>query len=270
MKTLVCIFSLSLLLPAFAGSQDSTNDTTKTRFRLTPERRIERRDLSNMKRFGGIVRKENSAFGKVVFLNAQKLVPASAFKQTLDYFDYEIHPLMEMKDVASVNLTNPSADIAKAGGKVGVVLGESADLPALLVAPELGWAVVNVAALKAGCKDNETLAARARKELMRAFALAGGASFMARGALVLEPGVRTPADLDPLPECSYGAEVRYALQTGLPGYGVTPWKQVTYKQACQEGWAHSPTNEYQQKIWDRIHKLPSNPMKIEFDPKKGE
>lgn len=262
MKTLIGILSLSLSLAAFADGPASTNATPKSRFWATPERVAERRDFSNMRRFGGILRKENSAFGKVVFLNAQKLVPASAFKPALAYIDYEIHPLLEMKDVASANLTNPSADIAKAGGKIGVVLGESADLPALLVAPELGWAVVNVTALKADCKDDAVLAARARKELLRAFALAAGASFMAPGSLVLEPGVRTPSGLDPLPEFGYGADIRLALQNGLPGYGVTPWKQVTYKQACQEGWAHSPTNEFQKKIWDRVHKLPTNPLPL--------
>ena len=59
------------------------------------------------------------------------------------------------------------------------------------------------------------------------------------------------------------------LERLLPTYGLMPWKQTTYKKACQEGWAPAPTNEYQKAIWDKIHSVPANPMKIEFDPKKG-
>ena len=55
----------------------------------------------------------------------------------------------------------------------------------------------------------------------------------------------------------------------LKNLGVTPAYQRTYKQACIEGWAPNPTNEYQKAIWDRVHAAPKNPMKIEFDPKKG-
>ena len=44
---------------------------------------------------------------------------------------------------------------------------------------------------------------------------------------------------------------------------------MTYKEACEEGWAPAPTNEIQKAIWDKVRATPKNPMKIEFDPKKG-
>ena len=44
----------------------------------------------------------------------------------------------------------------------------------------------------------------------------------------------------------------------------------TYKKACQEGWVSAPTNDIQKAIWDKVHAAPKNPMKIEFDSKKGD
>lgn len=264
MKCLIYGLALCLVVPALAETNAPAATAKKPRksLRLTPEQWAERKQQSMMKRFGGTVRKEGSAFGKVVFLNAQKTVAAKDLKRTLDYIDDEIHPLWELKEVDSVKLTNPSADIAKAGGKVGVVIGESADLPALTVAPEEGWAVVNVAPLKDGA-EGEKLAHRVRVELMRAFALASGAAFASRDPIVMVPGIRTASDLDPLQEFSYGVDVRFAVSRNLPGFGVTPWNQKTYKQACEEGWAPNPTNDVQKKIWDKVHQLPTNPLPLE-------
>jgi hypothetical protein len=55
----------------------------------------------------------------------------------------------------------------------------------------------------------------------------------------------------------------------LSRIGVTQPEFTTYRKACKEGWAPTPTNDVQKAIWDRIHATPKNPMKIEFDPKKG-
>lgn len=221
------------------------------------------------RRHGGYVRKAGSAYGKVVFLNAQKRVPREALGAAFKEIDLNVHPIWTFEDVEGVKLTNPKADIAKRGGNVGVVLGECADLPALVVAPEEGWAVVNVAMLAEGTSDAEKIASRVRKELLRAFALAGGASFMARGAIVMRGTVRTAKELDSIPEESYGVDALMALENGLPNYGVMPWRQTTYKRACREGWAPQPTNEYQRAIWNDIRQIPNNPIKIEFDPAKG-
>jgi len=57
--------------------------------------------------------------------------------------------------------------------------------------------------------------------------------------------------------------------TYLKALGVKPAEKTTYRKACREGWAPAPTNEVQQAIWDKVHQIPANPMKIEFDPKKG-
>jgi hypothetical protein len=55
----------------------------------------------------------------------------------------------------------------------------------------------------------------------------------------------------------------------LLSLGVRPFRRVSYRKACEEGWAPSPTNDIQKAIWNAVHSVPKNPMKIEFDPKKG-
>ena len=51
--------------------------------------------------------------------------------------------------------------------------------------------------------------------------------------------------------------------------GVYPKRYVTYRAACIRGWAPAPTNAAQKAVWDKVRAIPKNPMKIEFDPKKG-
>ena len=58
-------------------------------------------------------------------------------------------------------------------------------------------------------------------------------------------------------------------QRRLKALGITKKISATYLDACEQGWAPAPTNEYQKAIWDKVHAAPKNPMKIEFDPKKG-
>lgn len=35
--------------------------------------------------------------------------------------------------------------------------------------------------------------------------------------------------------------------------GIAPYVATTYRQACADGWAPAPTNEYQKAIWDSFH-----------------
>lgn len=234
--------------------------------KLTPEQRAERRSRIQMKQFGGYVRKPNSAIGKVVFLNAQKTVPSADFSKALKVIDETVHPLLEVKDVDSFNVQNPGDDIKNAGGKIGVVIADTPGLPSLLTAPEAGWAIVNVAALKEGA-DREKLAHRVRVEILRAFAFAGGA-FMPRDPVVLRADVLCAKDLDRLTELGYGSDVQTSFERSLPWRGVTPWKQVTYEQACKQGWAPKPTNDFQKVIWNDVYAIPDKPIEIKFDPKR--
>ena len=245
-----------------------TNAPAVKKVKRTPEEIQARADSYIERRHGGYVRKAGSAHGKVVFLNAQKRVSAEELKPAFKEIDINVHPIWTLEKVDSVSLPNPKADIVKHGANLGVVLVESPNLPMLVTAPEDGWAIVNITAIAADETDAKKISSRVRKELLRAFALTGGCAFMARGAILLRGTVLTPKDLDLIPEESYGVDALVALENNLPNYGVMPWKQMTYKRACREGWAPSPTNEYQKAIWDKIHQLPTEPIKIKPETKK--
>ena len=138
----------------------------------------------------------------------------------------------------------------------------------LLTAPENGFATVNVRLLKADGPDGEKLKARFVKEAWRAFVyLLGGGNDTQPGCL-MKP-VSSLASLDGLSSATPCPMMANAVANGAAMFGIRPERTVTYRQACQEGWAPAPTNDVQKAIWDKVHAIPQNPMKIEFDPKKG-
>lgn len=246
-----------------AGTSAPTNGVAKKKVgKLTPEEFRARRRASEMKRFGGYLRKDGTASGKVVFLNAQRRIPAASLRRACEHIEDHVHPVWELKDVQGVKVSNPLADIRAAGGEIGVVIIDDPDLPALVTAPEVGWAEVNVGALTPFVENDDNLAARTRKEILRAFALIGGGAFMTRDPIVMRPDIRKPQELDLIGHEEYGLDVIMALERGLPLAGVKPWQVETYKKACEEGWAHSPTNDFQKRVWDKVHQLPTNPLPL--------
>jgi hypothetical protein len=143
---------------------------------------------------------------------------------------------------------------------------DDASLPTLLSAPEDGWAFVNVA--KLGRNDDPFFESRVTKEISRGFAILCGA-FMSQYANPLVSCITKPEQLDAIEKATLPFDSLIRIPTYLDGYGISPYEPYSYMDACQEGFAPAPTNEVQQAIWDKVHAIPSNPMKIEFDPKKG-
>lgn len=250
-----------------AGATNAPLMATKPKRTFEPGE-FERRARANYERkSGGTIRKANSARGAVLVVNAQDKVSRADLDPALRHINETIHPILEYKEVKEVKVANPKEDIARLGGKVGVVVVDVADSPALTVAPEEGWAIVNVRPLSADGAAADVLAARVRKEVLRGFALAGGCSFMARGQIVVREGVHTAKDLDSVSIEEYGVDVQMALGRLLPSYGVIPWTQTTYRKACREGWAPPPTNDIQRAVWEKVHQIPDKPITIKYDPK---
>ena len=77
------------------------------------------------------------------------------------------------------------------------------------------------------------------------------------------------AELDKIVGEQFGIDTMMGVVKHLPEIGVVPDQRITYREACRKGIAPAPTNEYQKAIWEKEHAVPKNPMKIEFDPKKG-
>ena len=139
--------------------------------------------------------------------------------------------------------------------------------PPMIVAPEERWAEVNTAALCADLKSTEAISkfssVRLRKLIMRAFAYAASAGGSGFRNNILD--ATTVKELDYRDEALPEEAVMLALDN-LKKYGIEPSEKSTYFNACREGWAPQPTNEYQKAIWEKVHSIPDTPLKIEFDP----
>ena len=64
-----------------------------------------------------------------------------------------------------------------------------------------------------------------------------------------------------------GARV-YGTMENLKSLGVTPMEVTTCRQVCRLGWAPAPANEYQKAVWEELHAIPTEPIKIKPEEKK--
>ena len=215
---------------------------------------------------GGRIRRANSASGWFILVNAAKDIPVETLNAVLAVIEKRAKVMTKTVAADGCKSADAKAAIAKAGGKLGVLLVSEVGAPSLVVAPEDGWAVVNTTALAAGNPAPDVLQSRIRKELLRAFAFVAGGAYAARGDFLMRD-VKTPQDLDGLRMEDFGIDLLRRFEEGIPSYGITPWHETTYLRACQEGWAPAPTNDAQRAIWEKVHAIPDKPMTIKYDPK---
>ena len=263
-KTVIAV--LAALLAIHATAEEVRK---KPRRQLTPEQMAEREERDRQRMIGGgIVRKEGSAKGMFAILNAQDKVAEEGFLPVVGNIDSTLAVKVSILKADGVTPGNMASKIKDAGATIGVGLVVDANLPTLLAAPESGWAIVNVMKLAEGCRDDKVLASRVRKEILRGLAFATGCAYTTVADPLMRDVVK-PSDVDALRSEEFGFEIRNRFSVSAPLYGLKPWYQATYDEACQEGWAPAPTNSYQRWRWKKTHSIPQNPMKIEFDPKKG-
>lgn len=156
------------------------------------------------------------------------------------------------------------------GAQIALTVIDDPKEPTMLLAPMDRWGKVNLARivddLPAERAKAKFFESRARKLVAHALSIlcGGGASDYPSNLM----NAATVRELDlMLEQIPYDMLTKYGKY--LPQIGVTKEETATYVQACRQGWAHSPTNDRQKLIWEKVHALPKNPMKIEFDPKKG-
>ena len=249
--------------PSPADSAPAERQRRRKRRRITPE--------MQMQKFGGFVFARYDGRHCYV-MNAQKRVPAEVFA----WFEGQITQVLSLPvrveecEMAGTDSFSPIRTAWSGERKTGAVVSV-VDIPgwtSLLVAPEDGWAQINVAALAKDNPSAEVLEARVKKELWRGFVMLFGGGNSNLPGDVMRP-ISSLADLDRHPNLVSGPEPFNAVLNGARARGITMVRRTTYKAACQEGWAPAPTNEFQKAIWDEARKLPTEPIKIKFDPKRG-
>ena len=214
------------------------------------------------KRTGGKLKVPGTQQGTLTYVNAQKKAPVGWLEQNAEVFAKNVKVDIRVKDGV---FSFPSPKI-EGNGTLYVIDDDS--MPSILHAPEQKWCMVNVAPLAKGAGEKEAFfAARVQKQLTRGFSLLAGSQDSNYPESLLGC-ITSPAGLDKHADCRLPVDIMARFAPYLAGYGVRPYVLSTYKKACEEGWAPAPTNDVQKAIWDKVHAMPTAPLKIKPETKK--
>ena len=219
------------------------------------------------RRSAGYVIREGSQKGVISFINTQSELDRQVIEAAAEVIRSDLRIKVVTKDEKP---GDPASLVRASEGVLGIVVVADDDTPSLLVAPDDGWAVVNIRKLSAGltteAAKEKFLHRRAKRSLVRAFAsVAGGLGSMYPGNLMSATSLN---ELDLAASDSLPEDTKVAIERFLKSRGYAPAMRVPYRKACQQGWAPAPTNDVQRAIWNQVHAIPDKPMTIEFDPKK--
>lgn len=217
--------------------------------------------------YGGYFRVVPKNAGKFLFVNAQAKVPESMIVDPVVKLAHDLNYDLQVSRGAVPAIGDVRASLVAIGAKGAVWIVDDPTMPRVLAACEDGWAFLNVAQLSKDA-DDDTIKARMSKEINRVFGfIHGAADPIMMPACALKPAYGLKG-LDKLQckELSPITAEKVSQYLSLAGY-----KKVnvgTYYDACEEGWAPKPTNAVQKAIWDKVHALPTEPIKIKPEAKK--
>lgn len=137
----------------------------------------------------------------------------------------------------------------------------------VLAAPENGWARMAVKRLVSDSPGAERRSRRLRLEMFRAAAMAAGLGIAMNQPCVMAP-VSSLKDIDMIRMDRFSPESANVFEGAAERIGISKVSVKGYRQACREGWAPAPTNDVQKAIWDKVHQLPTEPIKIKPETKK--
>ena len=214
---------------------------------------------------GGFVKAPSR--GRLVVVNAQSSVSASALKKQISLMSKALKVrIVAIEGDFSQDKIGKDFDVYKANALVYVV--DISSFPRMLLAIDDKWGIVNVSALATDSPSKEVFEDRASKTLARATALVMGAATSCTKTSVLQPAL-TLEELDRINSTAIPSDSMMNIHFTMPKMGITQEKITTYIRACQEGWASLPTNDAQKAIWDKVHSIPKNPLRIKYDPSKA-
>lgn len=214
---------------------------------------------------GGFVSYPNSQKGSVAFVNTQKSVNLSGPLGEMLTFLSRVMPIKI--DVIEKAPAEPLEILKASGANYAVIVVDDPKYPTSMIVPEEAYAVVNVGKYKANLKlpeDRAVYERRCARGALKAFVLlcSGGGSRYPAG-VAFTHNVR---ELDGVHD-KLAVDTQDSIKKYLGAVGITPLRRTIYRRACEEGWAPAPTNEFQKAIWDKVHALPANPIKIKPETK---
>lgn len=259
-KTLLLGISLASLVMFAADAQKP---------RLSKDERV-KRHREFLATTGGYVVKDDPGNKAVVIVNAQQRVKDIYLKAAMSYLrsSAKINFAYKSADAAEIPTTRKALEDQNAA--VMVVVEDNAASPSVILnSPDENWCRLNVAALSTDNPSEKALRHRVRVALVRAICHAcgaGGSKYKTTPVMALTAG---PASYDAMKAETVGLDQLGLMYDYLKSLGSRQLVRETYADACSQGWAPAPTNDVQKAIWDKVHAVPQNPIKIEFDPQKG-
>ena len=214
------------------------------------------------KNTGGLIRRPNTGSGKVVFINAQGRFKESDLQSLASRLSDSMKIDIEVVPVKDVNFANAADTIKAAKAPSGVIAAElDPSMPELIVVPDKGYSIVNIAAF-----PKDASVKYFQKQLARGFAASSGA-MASQYPLTLMSAFENSKKLEAFPTDELPVDVVIRVKNTLKQNGVAPYSVTTYKHACREGWAPQPTNDVEKAIWKDMHDAkergPINALKIQ-------
>lgn len=243
---LIAVFAATTLFAEVAPQAQPAAQLTPAEREARRQAALERR-RAHAKKTGGLIECPEVVPSKVIsVVNKQTSV-------ALDRLTADIKS-------ARIATKLPIALEAKERVAATITLVESDDTPSLLIAPEDYAVTVNVKRLAADSPDQEKLAIRLRKEIIRGALMVLGSGYSPTHCFAAP--VTSLKDLDAISVERPSPDTMMHLQ-GSGRRGVNLISFASYRTACQQGWAPEPVNDEQRKVWDEVHAMPTKPMTIE-------
>ena len=215
--------------------------------------------------FGGDITVWPDNAGLFLFVDTQSRIEGGAVEKPIAELaaDFNIDIRRIAGAPGEVDVRKSPAELKGYGAKGGIWIVDDPALPVSLAAIEDGWGVLNVAPILSDEPAAAVLALRVKKYINRLFAdLHGIGDPVMMPACVMKPAVGMKG-VDALVCSTFSPESTGKIISALASAGYKQRKFGTYYDACEEGWAPAPTNAVQKAIWDKVHQLPTKPIKIQ-------
>lgn len=164
-------------------------------------------------------------------------------------------------------LSNAAEQLRASGGNVAVFIADDPTLPFALSAPEEKWAMLNAARALADSPDEAKRRRRLSLLFVRQCCRALG-SDETKGTDTCLHSILSLHDLDAITSFDITMGPEMGIPETMTLRGIEKIEYGTYEEACMMGVASKPTNAVQKAIWEKVHALPTEPIKIKPEAKK--
>ena len=237
----------------------------------TPEQKAARaeRRINALNETGGFIADPREASGRYVFIDCGADIDASVLAAGAARCQNSCMILTEVTNaiIRPFSFAAANETLRKSGGLMATFLIDEDAWPLEVICPEQRWAAVNVRALKADSPSKDIFDSRVRKMMSRSIGqvFQAGYAFSSVSTMNL---INAPGDLDKIATEGLATECTTVIHSTAEKFGYHIMKRVLYRTACIEGWAPPPKNQFQKSAWDRVHSMPTEPIKIKPEEKK--